>query len=86
MSEAPVVDARGTRCPLPVIQVARAAKDLPHGATVVLLADDEAARYDVPAWARMRGHEVSLEREGSWTRYTVRLGGSAAGATEARST
>ena len=85
MTEVRVVDARGSRCPVPVIQVARTARDLPEGATVVLLADDEAARSDVPAWARMRGHEVRLEREGTWTRYTVRLDGSA-GTTEARST
>ena len=56
----PVVDARGTRCPVPVIRLARAARDLPEGATVVLLADDVAAWSDVPAWARMKGHTVTL--------------------------
>ena len=61
MSEAlPVVDARGTRCPVPVIRVARAVKDLPPGSQVVLLADDVAARSDVAAWGRMRGHDVTV--------------------------
>ncbi len=81
MSDAPVVDARGTRCPVPVIRVARAAKDLSPGSTVVLLADDVAARSDVPAWARMRGHALTLEDEGSWTRYTVVVGTTAARST-----
>ncbi len=70
---------------MPVIQVARASRGLPSGTTLVLLADDEAARSDVPAWARMRGHAVTLEPEGSWTRYSVLLGGGA-GTTAARST
>lgn len=77
MSEDVVVDARGQRCPLPVITLARRARDLPAGTMVVVLATDPAARHDVPAWARMRGHEsVSCEPEpGSdvW-RLRVRLG------------
>ncbi|GAA1783068.1 sulfurtransferase TusA family protein [Nostocoides veronense] len=53
-----VVDARGTRCPMPVILAARAAKELPSGTRLVVLATDPAAAADVPAWARMRGHTV----------------------------
>lgn len=77
MTDGVVVDARGQRCPLPVIALARRARDLPAGSVVVVLTTDPAARHDVPAWARMRGHEtVSCEAEpGSevW-RLTVRLG------------
>jgi tRNA 2-thiouridine synthesizing protein A len=69
----PIVDARGTRCPVPVIRLARAARDLPAGATLVLLADDDAAWSDVPAWARMKGHAVSLHEDASWTEYRVVL-------------
>ena len=69
----PIVDARGTRCPVPVIRLARAARDLPAGATLVLLADDDAAWSDVPAWARMKGHAVSLHEDESWTEYRVVL-------------
>lgn len=70
-----VVDARGLRCPLPVIVLARRARDLPPGAVVVVLATDPAARHDVPAWARMRGHGVASIEEGPagvW-HLTVRL-------------
>ena len=56
--EVTVVDARGLRCPLPVIRLARAARDLPPGSVLVLWATDPAARADVPAWCRMRGHEL----------------------------
>jgi tRNA 2-thiouridine synthesizing protein A len=76
VSDPVVVDARGQRCPLPVIALARRARDLPPGAVLVVLATDPAARHDVPAWARMRGHEtVGIEAAGDdhW-RLTVRLG------------
>ena len=49
MTGAIVVDARGLRCPLPVIRLAARARDLPPGSTLVLLADDPAVRSDVPA-------------------------------------
>jgi tRNA 2-thiouridine synthesizing protein A len=59
------VDARGTRCPMPVIEVARAAAGLPTGAVLLVLASDPAAAADLPAWARMRGHTLdSVQREG----------------------
>jgi TusA-related sulfurtransferase len=51
-----VVDARGRRCPLPVIDLARAASLAPVGALIEVLADDPAATSDIPAWCRMRGH------------------------------
>jgi len=50
------VDALGLRCPQPVIELARRISAVPVGAVVAVLADDEAARLDVPAWCEMRGH------------------------------
>ena len=52
-----VVDALGKRCPLPVIELARRIGEVPPGGTVVVLADDEAARLDIPAWCAMREQE-----------------------------
>ena len=52
------VDARGLRCPLPVIRLAEAARNVPAGTQIIVLATDPAARHDVPAWCRMRGHEL----------------------------
>lgn len=58
-----VVDARGLRCPAPVIRLARAARDVPAGTELTVLATDPAAVHDVPAWARMRGHELVSSSE-----------------------
>ena len=57
------VDARGLRCPLPVIRLAEAGRDAPAGTRIVVLADDPAARHDIPAWCRMREHELRTVTE-----------------------
>ena len=49
------VDARGLRCPLPVLRLAQALAQQPPGTAVRLLATDPAARTDVAAFVRMRG-------------------------------
>ncbi|MFG2309574.1 cysteine desulfurase/sulfurtransferase TusA family protein [Streptomyces sp. NPDC048566] len=56
-ADAVVVDALGRRCPIPVIELAKVIGDVPVGGTVRVLADDEAARLDIPAWCDMRGQE-----------------------------
>ena len=50
------LDCRGRRCPLPIIDLARAITTVEIGATVVVEADDPAAGPDIAAWCRMRGH------------------------------
>ncbi|WP_333758516.1 aminotransferase class V-fold PLP-dependent enzyme, partial [Streptomyces sp. ISBFB 2968] len=68
-----VVDALGRRCPIPVIELAKVIGDVPVGATVRVLSDDEAARLDIPAWCEMRGQEyVGEEPVEGGTAYLVR--------------
>ena len=70
-----VVDARGLLCPAPVIALAKAARTLPEGSRVTVLATDPAAAVDVPAWARMRGHQVlETTEDGEHLVLTVLLG------------
>ena len=52
-----VLDARGLRCPLPVIRLARLALEHDAGTVVEVWATDPAARADIPAWCRLRGHD-----------------------------
>lgn len=62
------VDARGTRCPQPVIALARAAAQAGPGADLELLADDPVSLTDVPAWCRMRGADLraTVEEDDYW--------------------
>ena len=67
------VDSRGKLCPVPVIDLARAARKLGKG-VIEVFADDPAAETDIPAWCRMRHVElVSVENQGKATRYIVRV-------------
>jgi len=59
-----VLDCRGKRCPLPVIELARRIGQVGIGEIVGVLADDPAARVDVPAWCRMREHQYAGESSG----------------------
>jgi len=69
-----IVDARGLRCPAPVIRLARAAKAAAPGARLTVLCTDPAAEHDVPAWARMRGHTlVGTVREAEHVAITVEV-------------
>ena len=51
------LDCRGMRCPLPVVRLANSIGDVAVGGTLAVVADDPAARPDIPAWCRMRGQE-----------------------------
>lgn len=51
------LDCRGMVCPRPIIELARHVEDVPIGELLAVVAEDPAARYDVPAWCRMREQE-----------------------------
>ncbi len=59
---------------MPVIRLGNAVEELGVGATVAVVADDPAARPDISAWCRMRGHEYVGEDTASdgVPRFTVR--------------
>ena len=71
------LDCRGMLCPRPVIELARHLEDVPVGGLLAVVADDVAARTDVPAWCRMRGQEYAGEDSAAdgLPRYWVRRSG-----------
>ena len=68
------LDCRGLACPRPVIELAQVFPTVPVGDVVAVASDDPAARYDVPAWCRMREQEYVGEEpaEDGVPRYLVR--------------
>ncbi len=52
-----VLDCLGRPCPVPVIELARAARGLAPGTVVEVRSDDPASLVDLPAFCRMRGHD-----------------------------
>lgn len=57
MSPALELDCRGMLCPRPIIELARNIGRVEVGELIGVVADDVAARTDVPAWCRMREQE-----------------------------
>ncbi len=55
-----LIDARGKRCPLPIIETAKEVAKLELGQTIELLSDDPATQNDLAAWARMTGNQSEL--------------------------
>ena len=53
-----ILDCLGKRCPLPVIELAKALADKPIGFEITLLSDDPASTPDLVAWARMTGNSA----------------------------
>jgi tRNA 2-thiouridine synthesizing protein A len=53
------IDALGRKCPIPIIMLAERIREVPVGAVIAVLADDPAARTDVPSWCRMKSHEFA---------------------------
>ena len=64
-----VIDALGRKCPIPIIMLAERLREVPVGEVVAVLADDPAARTDVPAWCRMKSQDFVREEtleQGGW--------------------
>lgn len=53
-----ILDCLGKRCPLPIIELAKALADKSVGFKLTLLSDDPASQPDLIAWARMTGNSV----------------------------
>ena len=51
------IDALGRKCPIPIIMLAERIREVPIGAVIAVLADDPAARTDIPSWCGMKSHE-----------------------------
>ena len=52
------IDARGLRCPLPVIRMESALRKMAPGQKLKICADDPIAALDLPHFAQQAGHEI----------------------------
>lgn len=56
-----VLDARGLKCPLPVLKLEKALAGAPAQTRIVVLTTDPVARIDIPHYCQQQGHEVMVE-------------------------
>ena len=75
MSDTPKrsLDFKGLLCPMPVVKLAQAIKQIQVGELVEAVASDPGVMADIPAWARTSGHElVSLEKQDKVFKFVVK--------------
>lgn len=75
MAENPVMslDFKGLLCPMPVVKIAQAIKQVQVGDLVEAVATDPGVMADIPAWARTSGNEVVvLEKREKDIRFVVK--------------
>lgn len=68
MSEKTVIDARGTFCPGPLMELIAGIKQAEVGDELEVLSTDEGSANDIPEWVNKVGHELvqSFETDGVW--------------------
>lgn len=54
------IDARGLKCPLPVLRAEKALEQAEPGGRLTLLATDPVARIDIVHYCRQHGHAVTV--------------------------
>jgi tRNA 2-thiouridine synthesizing protein A len=57
------IDATGLSCPMPVLRLQKALRDMPAGEHVTLLASDPMAAIDVPHFCQEQGHHLVSRAE-----------------------
>jgi tRNA 2-thiouridine synthesizing protein A len=68
------LDARGLNCPLPILKVKKAIKDVAPGGTIEVLATDPGSVADFAAFCRTTGNELveSGQQEGGVFRFVIK--------------
>ncbi|HUS69726.1 MAG TPA: sulfurtransferase TusA family protein [Anaerolineae bacterium] len=67
------VDYKGLFCPMPIVKISRAIKEIEVGQVLEMLADDPGSKADMQAWARSTGHElVGMVEESGLFKFYVR--------------
>lgn len=58
-----ILDTKGLNCPLPILRVKKAIKDVPAGATLQVLTTDPGAVNDFEAFCKTTGNQLLDWRE-----------------------
>jgi len=67
------IDARGSFCPGPLMELIRGIRAVPVGAVVAVISTDPGSQKDIPAWIEKARHEyLGAVSEGNATRFLVR--------------
>jgi tRNA 2-thiouridine synthesizing protein A len=67
------IDAKGQKCPMPVLLTSRGIKKIESGQIMLVEATDSGSRSDIPSWAKDTGNELfdQTDEDGVF-RYIIR--------------
>jgi TusA-related sulfurtransferase len=67
------IDARGSFCPGPLLELIRGVKSIEVGQVLAVLSSDPGSSKDIPAWVAKAGHElVEIDEERGYNRFVIR--------------
>jgi tRNA 2-thiouridine synthesizing protein A len=67
------IDARGSFCPGPLLELIRGVKSVPIGSVVAVLSSDPGSGKDIPLWIEKAKHEyLGAFSEDGYTRFVLR--------------
>jgi tRNA 2-thiouridine synthesizing protein A len=64
---AEIVDARGLKCPLPVLKMEKRLAAMPAGGVLTVLATDPIAKIDIPLYCTQNGHGCAASTDADGT-------------------
>lgn len=67
------IDARGSFCPGPLMELIRAVKEAHVGEVIEVLSSDQGSKRDIPLWVSKAGHTLlSISDKGGYTSFIVK--------------
>lgn len=67
------IDARGSHCPGPLMELIRAIREGEVGEVIAVLSSDTGSRRDIPLWVDKAGHEmVGIFDEEDHARFVIK--------------
>lgn len=67
------VDARGSYCPGPLMELVKTVKSAQVGDVIVVLSSDEGSANDIPVWVKKMRHElISSEKVDDYWKIAIR--------------
>jgi tRNA 2-thiouridine synthesizing protein A len=67
------LDARGLKCPMPVVKTSQEIKNISVGGALLVIATDPGSMADIQAWTKSTGNElVKMEKVDKEFRFLIR--------------
>ena len=67
------LDAKGLKCPMPVVKTSKEVKNIAVGGVLEILATDPGSMADITAWTKSTGNELlKAEKDGDVFKFYVR--------------